>query len=208
MTTNVPREWLGLQYLDPERTLINMRHIESTMPLNKLPYKVAALRTNELREPREARQGALFTFGLGQSLGVPISFALSEKQDYDIVVRYTVNGTVTYLPVQLKEWVPETLNPRSTLQDELDKLAAKYVDSKDLAVAFYLNRDTTFDLSTLKLPIGSIGGLWLYGAANPLGTAWFLIGNLLIPNADKHEFMYPMTYGCGVAKPITTHSLS
>ena len=191
MSTGIPREWLSLQYLDPGQMLVRLRHIELTHPLNELPYKVASLRTNELREPREARQGALFTYGLGQSLGVPINFALSEKQDYDIVVRYAASGIVNYLPVQLKEWVPQTLNPRSTFQDELAKLT-KYVDSKDLAVAFYLNRDTTLNLSEIELPRGRIGGLWLYGANNPLQEIWFLIGNLLIPNAEVHEFTYPV----------------
>ena len=190
MNTGIPREWLKLQYIDPAHTLIRMRHIELTQPLEELPYKVASLRTNELRGPREARQGALFTYGLGQCLGVPINFALSEEQDYDIVVRYAANGIVNYLPVQLKEWVPETLNPQSTLQDEIDKLA-KYVDSKNLAVAFYLNRDTSFNLSVLELPRERIGGLWLYGASNPLQERWFLVGNLLIPNAKAHEFTYP-----------------
>jgi len=186
----VPREWLKLQYMDPELFLVGLREIALTMPLDELHYKVSSLRTHALRKAGESRQAALFAYGMGQVLGSPVAFAVYEAQDYDAVVKYAANGKVTYLPVQLKEWVPDFLNPSATLQDELDKLA-KYTDSKDLAVAIHLNREATIHLSKLTLPHGSIGGLWFYGATDLTQMRWLLIGNLMIPGATAYEFHYP-----------------
>lgn len=186
----IPREWLKLQYMDPARFLVGLRHIALTMPLDELHYKVSSLRTHALRKAGESRQAALFAYGLGQVLRAPVAFAVSEAKDYDAVVKYPANGAITYLPVQLKEWVPEFLNPSATLQGELDKLS-KYTDSKDLAVAIHLNREATIHLSDLTLPQGSIGGLWLYGATDLLQEKWRIIGNLVIPGASAFEFHYP-----------------
>ena len=159
MTTAVPRSWLGLNYLDPSQVLSGLRRLAESYPLDDLDYKLQSLRTRELRKAHESRQAALFAFGLGSALEVPIQYALSEEQDYDAVVRYQVDSGVIYLPVQLKEWVPGFLNPNSTLQSELDKLG-KYVDSADLAVAFHLNRDANVQIQDLRLPMGKVGGLW------------------------------------------------
>ena len=131
MPAAVPRSWYRLAYLEPKQVLLNLRRVAESYPLDELDYKVQSLRTHELRKMHETRQAALFAFGLGGALEVPIQYALSEDQDYDAVVRYQVSSGVEYLPVQLKEWVPNFLNSRSTLQSELDKLR-KYVDSKDL----------------------------------------------------------------------------
>lgn len=190
MSTSVPHEWETLQYLDPERFLVGLRRIALTYPLNELRYHVSSLRTRELRRAGEGRQAALFAYGMGQVLGVPISFAHSEAKDHDVIVRYVANQRLNYVPVQLKEWVPDFLNSQSTLQDELDKLV-KYADSRDLAVAFHLNRDVTIHLSKLKLPHGRIGELWFYGTSDPSQENWVLIGNLLSPNPRAYEFAYP-----------------
>jgi len=187
----VPREWLSLQYLDPERFLVGLREIALTLPLDELHYKVASLRTHDLRKASESRQAALFAHGMGQVLHAPIAFAVSEAQDYDVVVKYATEGKINYIPVQLKEWVPDFLNPSATLQSELSKLS-KYTDSKDLAVAFHLNRDATVHLSQLQFPHGKIGALWFYGATDLAQERWCLIGNLMLPGAKAYEFQYPV----------------
>jgi hypothetical protein len=189
LATSVPREWQTLRYLDPRHILLGLRQIALTQPLDQLEYKVASLRTRELRGVSEGRQAAIFSYGIGQLLGAPIAFAQSESRDYDVVVRYVANGHVNYVPVQLKEWVPEFLNSHADLQSELDKLD-KYVDSHDLAVAFHLNRNATIHLSELKLP-RTIGELWFYGATDPSQNTWTVIGNLLRPDARVCEFAYP-----------------
>jgi hypothetical protein len=190
MTTAVPRTWLHLNYADPGQVLSDLRRVSETYPLEEYDYRVQSLRTRDLREAHESRQAALFAFGLGVALNAPVQYAHSEEQDYDAVVRYQLASGVSYLPVQLKEWVPDFLNPNATLQSELDKLA-KYVDSADLAVALYLNRDTTIEMQDLKLPQGTVGGLWFFGGFEPTQEKWFIYGNLLVSGAQRHEFLYP-----------------
>lgn len=191
MMSPIPREWLHLQYFDPERFLVGLREIALTFPLDELHYEVASLRTRDLRKTNESRQAALFAHGMGQVLRAPIAFAISEAQDYDVVVKYATEGRINYIPVQLKEWVPNFLNPSATLQSELDKLS-KYTDSKDLAVAFHINRNTTIHLSELRFPHGKIGALWFFGATDLAQEKWCLIGNLLLPGANAYEFNYPV----------------
>lgn len=190
MTAAVPRAWLHLKYADPSRVLLDLRRIEEMHQVGEFDYKVRSLRKRELRLANESRQAAIFAFGLGIALNVPIQYAHSEERDYDAVVRYQLPSGVTYFPVQLKEWVPEFLNRSATLQSELDKLA-KYVDSTDLAVAFYLNRDAAVEMHELNLPRGTVGGLWFFGGASPTQEKWFITGNLLVPGAQRHEFSYP-----------------
>ena len=190
MKSSVPRAWLHLHYADPKRILSDLRRIAETHPLEEYDYKVQSLRTRELRKAHESRQAALFALGLGIALDTPVQYAHSENRDYDAIVRYQLVSGVNYLPVQLKEWVPDFLNPSATLQNELDKLT-KYVDSSDLAVAFYLNRDATINIQDLRLPYDSVGGLWFFGCIDPTKEKWFILGNMLIPGARRHEFLYP-----------------
>jgi hypothetical protein len=190
MTTGIPRNWFNLNYVDPRQVLVGLYRVSESYPLDELNYKVRSLRTRELRKVQENRQAALFAFGLGSALNVPIQYAHTEENDYDAIVRYQLASRVTYLPVQLKEWVPDFLNPNATLQNELDKLT-KYVDSADLAVAVHLNRDATFKMLDLKLPLTTIGGLWFYGSLEPTQEKWFIAGNLIISGAHYHEFIYP-----------------
>lgn len=192
MSNAVPRQWEQLHYLDPERTLVGLRNIALTHPLHELSYSAASLRTRELRKYGEGRQAALFSYGMGQALGVPIGFAQHESGDHDIVVRYFADGVLHYVPVQLKEWVPDHVNPRATLQTELDKLN-KYMSAGDLTVAFHLNRETTVHLSELEMPTSGIRELWFFGAKDSEQERWWLIGNLLSQSAKPYEFSYPST---------------
>ena len=142
MTVRVPREWLKDEYLDPEKILFGLRGIANSYPLHQLRYEARSLRTHELKRFGEGRQGAIFCYGMGQVIGAKVSFALVERQDFDLVTRYEAGGKTNYVPVQLKEWAPSFLPSPQPLQVELDKLA-KYVDSKDLVVAFHLNREAS-----------------------------------------------------------------
>jgi len=190
MNRAVPREWESLQFKDPERILVGLRHIATTQPLSDLPYKVAALRTRDLRTSAESRQAALFAYGVGKAMNRRVSFALSEASDYDAIFRYAADGVANYVPVQLKEWVPAFLNPEASLQSELDKLS-KYTNSQDLTVAVHLNRDASIHVSSLRMPT-NLGELWFYGAIEPNQARWLVIGNLLKPAAAKaYEFLYP-----------------
>ena len=184
------REWQKLHYLDPAKILRGLRAIATTQPLHKLPYEVASLRRRDLRPYGEGRQGALFCYGMSLALGARVSFAQAEASDYDIVARYMEGDTVTYVPVQLKELVPAQVNPRADLQLELDKIG-KYVDSRDLAVAFHLNGDRRMEFSELRLPSDAIGSLWFFGATATEQRKWLLLGDMLKDERYWHEFEYP-----------------
>jgi hypothetical protein len=173
----VPREWLQYNYLDPEKILVGLREIAQSYPLHELRYHARTLRTRALRKYGEGRQAALFCYGMGRRLGTPVSFAQVERQDYDIIAAYELDGDVNFVPVQLKEWAPDILPSPTTLQAELDKLS-KYADASDLAVVFHLNRGTTIKLSELTFP-KTIGELWFVGCTEPSQNHWTLIGDLL-----------------------------
>lgn len=121
-------------------------------------------------------------------LATKVWFAPVERQDYDAVAKYELNGKLNYVSVQLKEWVPDILPSPKTLQEELDKLI-KYADALDLAVVFHLNRGTSVKLSELKFP-QNIGELWFVGCTEPSQTHWTLIGDLL-KEPVAIDFTYP-----------------
>ncbi len=132
------KSWLKLKYYDPADILRKLRAVEMKYPVSELPYKVSSLRTKSLKTRGESRQCALFCHGMAQYKGLTLSYAESEESDYDFVVFCAENSS--FVPVQMKELVPEKLNPDTDLQKEIDKLS-KYVDSGDLCVALYLNRE-------------------------------------------------------------------
>lgn len=186
----VPRELQSLPYIDPERLLVDLRRIEQELPLQTLRYAESSLRTRELKRFGEGRQAALFCYGMSKLLGLQVKFAQAESKDFDIIARYVANDEVSYVPVQLKEWVPGSVNPQASLQREIDKLA-KYADSKDLVVAFYLNRRAHVTFSELQLPEDRLGELWFFWAADSSQSRWTLSGNMLDANARSYDFLYP-----------------
>lgn len=185
----VPREWLQFEYLDPEGILVGLREITRTFPLHELEYHARTLRSRKLRKYGEGRQAALFCYGMGCRLGVKVRFAQVERQDYDIIAAYEMNGEMNFVPVQLKEWVPDVLPSPQPLQMEIAKLA-KYTDSSDLVVVFHLNRRERVILSELKYPT-NIGGLWFLGCTEPRQNHWTLIGDLLKEPGLASDFTYP-----------------
>lgn len=191
MARRLPREWTQYEYKDARKILVGLRELEQAVPLAGMDYKVASLRTHQLRSYLEGRQAALFCYGIGQILGTHVSFAQVEREDYDIVTRRVVGDELVYTAVQLKEWVPNRIKEESSLQKELDKLQ-KYVDAKELVVAFHLNRVARIEPKKLNFPVGAIGELWFFGAASADQHTWHLLGNLLSPNAHAHEFEYPV----------------
>lgn len=185
----VPREWHQYEYLDPEGILIGLREISRTLPLHELEYRVRTLRSRSLRRYGEGRQAALFCYGMGIRLGVKVRFAHVERQDYDIIAKYEMDGVMNFAPVQLKEWVPDILPSPQPLQAELDKLG-KCTDSSDLIVVFHLNRRANVVLSTLTYP-RTIGGLWFLGCVEPSQNHWTLIGDILKEPGVASDFTYP-----------------
>ncbi len=141
--------------------------------------QVRNLRRNDLRHISEAGDAAIFTFLMGKLvLKRDILFAPVEHEDFDFGVAYEHEETRHYVPVQLKELVPENLNPKQTLEDLLNKLS-KYASSAYTKVAIKLNRETTIDFSKIVVPDVPFSEIWLFGASSPDFSKWFLFGNLL-----------------------------
>lgn len=183
------REWEKLEYHDPEKILLGFKDIASNFPISSAPYNVASLRTRELRLYGESRQCALFCYGISKARNIKVHYAHLEKSDYDFVGVYPENDYLNYVPIQMKEFVPEKVNPKAQLENEIKKLQ-KYTDSQDLCVAIHLNRNISFDFKNIVIPELNIRELWFFGAKAPNQSEWWLLGNIL-NNPKVYEFNYP-----------------
>lgn len=186
------RQWQKLEYYNPETVLIRLRDFEQAHPLDELPYCVSSLRTNSLKTYRERRQCALFCYAISQLFKLDVRFACSEQSDTDFVGRYELPGEVHYVPIQIKELVPNEVRSDASLQTEINKLS-KYADSKDLVIAFHLNRDERIDFSEIDFSAAQVKQLWFFGATVQSKGNWLLIGDLLSNDTQHFEFQYPST---------------
>lgn len=183
------RVWEKQKYHDPENVLRQIREIEQIPILQKLPEKVCSLRTNKLQLHKQGREAALFCYGLGQAISTKIHFANYEQSDYDFVACWKDQDGLVFTPVQLKEVAPDSINTKSNLQGEINKLA-KYSSSKDLVVAIFLNKRCKTDFSDLTIPKLNIAELWIFGAVSLDQSKWFIYGDML--KAPQYtEFDYP-----------------
>lgn len=179
-----------LSFKDPEKVLAWLRWVEESLPLEDIPEKIRMLRTREMHPFLELRQAALFCFGLSSAMSTPVSFAMHENSDYDVISSFERDGKRLFAAIQLKEVVPHELNPEASLQAGLDKLR-KYADSKDLIVAFHLNRRCTLDLNEIRPPVGVVAEIWIVSATNEAMTEWALIGNILNDECYTYRFTHP-----------------
>ncbi|MCX5855718.1 MAG: hypothetical protein NTZ24_14305 [Deltaproteobacteria bacterium] len=181
------REWERLKYYDPFIILTHLRRLNNLAAESSLPKNVKTLRRNDLKEYREGRDAALFCLGMTKVLCTTVFFARLEAQDYDFVTRWQNVDETIYTPVQLKEVVPESLNPNSNVNDTLAKII-KYSGSDRTVVALRVNREIHLELNSIQFPKMRLGGIWLYGAAAP--DQWYIYGDLL---NEPHlwEFEYP-----------------
>lgn len=177
-----------LAYRDPVVALRELREIELQLIGADIAPEVRHLRTNDLKSVREYRQAALFCHGMASRIGQPVRFAPVEASDYDFIATWTSDENQHFAPVQLKELVPESLNPASTIQALVDKLA-KY-SSESLTVAVFLNRHVRFSPRELQIPPLRIAALWFLFAASPDQSEWRLVGNFM-EEPDATIFSYP-----------------
>ncbi len=184
---NRVRTWEKLKYFDPKNILIELREIENKYPLKEMPYNVSSLRTRSLKQRGQSRQCALFCYGMSQAFNITMSYADLEDSDYDFISY--IEEHEAFVPIQMKEFVPEKINSKTELEVEIAKLG-KYVDSSDLCVAMYINRVSNIDFSRLKIPDLNTDALWFFGAANPSQSTWKLIGNVL-EKTEVYTFEYP-----------------
>ena len=178
MATDRIRTFAALEYGDPRGYLIELAKLERQIAASNLDVKVRTLRTNQLKEHRERRQDALLCCFMAERMKTEILFSPVEAQDFDFVGRWEGEGSVHYVPTQIKEVVPANLNPKASVSSVVASLA-KYTDSKDLTVAIHLNQNGSFDPSELSLSQLSIRALWVIWATAPGGRQWALCGDLL-----------------------------
>jgi hypothetical protein len=183
------REWERLKFHDPSVVLTDLRRLKHLVAVSSLPENVKTLRRNDLKEYREGRNAALFCLGMTRAQGPTVFLARLEAQDYDFVTLWQNGDETVYTPVQLKEVVPESLNPNSNVNTTLTKLT-KYSGSDRTVVALLVNREIRLEFNSIQVPKLRLGGIWLYGAVSPDQQKWFIYGDLL--NEPRlWEFEYP-----------------
>lgn len=157
---------------------------------SQTPDRVRNLRTNCLKEAREERQAALFCHGMSQRIGQPVLFAATEDQDYDFIASWIVEDLQHLAPVQLKEVVPQSLNPLASIETIVAGLD-KYTDSSGLTVAVHLNQAGRFEPTSLQLQHLQVASFWVFAAASMDQSQWNLWGNFTEPDAYGTRFTYP-----------------
>ena len=183
------RELQRGEFRNPADFLVALRGLEQTFASSTLDSSVKHLRTNGLKEWREAREAALFCIGMTQRIGQTIYLSRGESQDYDFVASWVDGDGQHFAPVQLKEVVPESRNANLSVEQIVQSLT-KYVDSEDLTVAIHLNRQVHFDPITLVVPPLRIAALWVFASITPDQSEWGLWGNFL-EQPEGSRFAYP-----------------
>jgi len=182
-----------LQYRDPRSYLIQLRKLEHAVAGSPTPERIKTLRTPGLKPERESRDGAIFTVGMSEVLGLPVHIAPVEDEDFDFVARCDDDDTTHYCRIQLKEVVPTALNETSSVQGIIDGLT-KYADLGDITVAIKLNREDHFDPVEVTIPDAmNVGELWVFGALTPDQSEFGIWGNFVEgpTNVSGLRFKYP-----------------
>src|SRR5271157_673502 len=173
------REWAKLPFYDPEGALRNLAENRS---IGFIPggrhSRWTGLRTNMSKELRQWLDATVFTFGIRQALGVNAHLAFHEDEDFDFLVSWVDGEWHNFCPVQLKELVPDYLNPTADLNQVIAKLA-RYQRQTDTNAAIKLNRAGQFNPNVLEVPDLPFKELWLFGSSSPDNTEWFLYRALI-----------------------------
>lgn len=100
-----------------------MRRVEVDVCQSDLPDEVKRLRTNSLKEEREARYTAIFAHGLATVMQRKVLVSRGEIADADFAVAWD-DGTGQHAisMFQLKELTEMRRNPRQTLEGLLSGL--------------------------------------------------------------------------------------
>jgi len=184
------REVAKRDYRDPVPFLKRLRCIEERLSVVPVDPEVGKLRTNRLKEWREARLGALFCVGIGERMGHKVFFSKGEFEDADFLATWVAEDVQHFAPVQIKELVPAERNASATF-DALVQGLAKYTGTKDLTVLVHVNRRIHFDPNSLTLPRQlPIAALWVLACLNPAHSEWAIWGNLLA-ESEGTKFAYP-----------------
>jgi len=112
-----------MRFYDPARILREFGKVEQQIAGAQMNDRVRTLRTPFLKRHKEGREAAILCHGIGTYvLGTPVFFSPTEASDYDFVARWLTEKIDHYAPVQLKEWVPDRINPSIGLNSLLSSL--------------------------------------------------------------------------------------
>lgn len=183
-------EWSKLTFVDPETVLRKLRKIQIQLAASNLHYRVKNLRTHQLQQHLEGWKAALFCYGMSKLLRVPVYVVPYAKSDYDAVAMGVEDDTRYFTPIQIKEVVPDYLNPNTDINKEIAKLS-RYSVSNDTVVVMHVNRAVRLELQKIKVPKLNIAELWLLGDSAADQNKFFIAGDLL-NNPRRFEFDYPV----------------
>jgi len=171
------RRWSALNYHDPVPLLLELRNLEYEIAGARIEEKVRALRTNKLKKHRELREAAVFCHGMGSILGRTIRFARWEEDGYDFIMLQKDEDRFLFTPLQIKELVPSSLNPSTSLDSILTGLG-RYANASDTVVAIHINQRIRMNLKDIVVPDVKVGQIWLFGGADEMAEGFALYGDL------------------------------
>lgn len=183
-------EWAKLKYINPTKLLLGMDEMFDASGLKKYEHASDILLDRRVRDIAEDRRCAIFCHAAGQALSTEILFSSYEHADYDYVGAFKHKGRIRTFPIQLKQLVPDRLNPATSLQLEISKLG-KYADAEDLVVAFHINRKIHMKPQDLDVSHLKVKELWLYGFLHNQANSWLLFGNLMSASPHAYTFQLP-----------------
>ncbi|MGB3461310.1 hypothetical protein [Rhodanobacter lindaniclasticus] len=179
------------QFFDPATFLCATEEmLRNVLPENGA-HAAAALRTRAGREVEEDRRCAILCYGLAVASGAAFHFCNLERSDYDYVLAVQRDNISGLIPLQMKQLVPSSVNLRTSLQSEIDKLKRKYPTSSDLCVAIHINRLVRVAPKELDLAGLKIGELWLFGVEDHSERRWRIIGNLMNEHCGSFTYTLP-----------------
>ncbi|MCU0955390.1 MAG: hypothetical protein MUC37_12480 [Hyphomicrobium sp.] len=168
-----------LQYYDPLYALPELRKVQLAISeLQNIPNSIRNLRTRKLKRERELWMAFLLAYGLRARTGLPLLLADDEESDHDVVLATVANDLPHFLPVQLKEVVPEDLNPTANVQNIIDDTFAKR-SYQDTLLAIKITQNYSFDPNGLVVPPFSFAGIWIFAAVSPDQSRWALWGDFI-----------------------------
>jgi len=181
--------WRSLTYHDPATILQRLRALEHQLTGIDMDDRVRRLRTPGLKTYREARDAAIFVYGMGLARSVTMAYTPFERSDYDFVATWVEGTTQHFAPVQLKELVPADLNATASIDELLSKLTSDRPKTQTV-LAIKLNRRGQIEMQHLRIPPLPYSQVWFFYATSPDGNRWSLFGDALA-SPGYFPYSYP-----------------
>ncbi len=155
------------------------------------PAMVRALRTNSGKKDREKWHALIFAYAYSTALGFSDMQIQMEPQDseHDATLRWKKNGVEAQMLLQLKEFVPEALNPTLTIEELISRISAQYKHSKGITVGLFLNRESRYD-SKVVISETLLDGFVIFGVSKPNFGELFFTG---FDKWGKYNHFVPLT---------------